>query len=89
MNKLIRTSAAALAAFGLLMGMSTAAQAQEASDQRAMTGVGLVIAAQGNAALKEIRDELREQIEQTLQPLSLPAQGLADAPQVMAPEQAA
>lgn len=79
MNTLTQKTLTTLAIAGLLMGMSGTAAADELG-QRAATGVGQVIAAQGNAALEQIRRELQQRIEQTLQPLTPGPQGLADAP---------
>lgn len=75
MNKLSHKALKTLhvvAAAGLL-GLSSAASADEGLAQRVATGVGRVIAAQGNAALMQIREELGQTIEKTIQPW-LPAQ---------------
>lgn len=61
-----------LTAAVLLAGASLASQAAEPVGARIATGVGLWIAAQGNEALREIREELRENLQNTLGPL-LPA----------------
>ncbi|MEQ1439943.1 hypothetical protein AAG565_11300 [Fontimonas sp. SYSU GA230001] len=57
--------AAALAA---LLGFSGLAAADDGLTQRVATGVGRVIAAQGNAALTLIREELDQTIQKTIQP---------------------
>ena len=73
-----------LAAIGLLMlGFAGTATAGDLG-QRVSTGVGQIIAAQGNAALEQIREDLRERIEQTLQPLTPAPRGVADAAQANA-----
>ena len=80
MNKLVHPSLSALAAAALLLAVHGPVAAE--GDRHAATGVGPAIAAQGNAALEQIREDLRRGLEQSLQPLSVnpPAQGLADAP---------
>ncbi|HEX4870982.1 MAG TPA: hypothetical protein VFV27_01595 [Nevskiaceae bacterium] len=65
MNK----STLALLSLASLSLMAPAAQADDGLAQRAATGVGYWIAAQGNAALREIQREFEQQLRQTLQPL--------------------
>ncbi|MFA5937915.1 MAG: hypothetical protein WC809_01055 [Sinimarinibacterium sp.] len=67
MNKLPRKSLSVLVAASLL-GFSSIASADGSLSQRVATGVGRVIAAQGNAALDQIREELGQTIEKTIQP---------------------
>jgi hypothetical protein len=93
MNTLTHKTLSALAIAGLLLGANGTAIAGE-TGQRAPTGVGHAIAAQGNAALEQIRMDLRQRIEQTLQPLTaVPTgfrpQGVADAPGTDPTERAA
>lgn len=71
MNNLTRKTLSTLAVLTALLGTG-AAQADDSLTQRVVTGVGQVIAAQGNAALTQIRVELGQTIEQALKPL-LPA----------------
>lgn len=78
MNTHIRKTLTALATAGLLLGLNSGAQAGEPLGQHVSAGVGQTIAAQGNAALEQIREDLRDHIEQTLQPLTPGPQGLAD-----------
>lgn len=72
MNQLTRKTLSTAAILTALLGFQGAAHAQDSLTQRVVTGVGHVIAAQGNAALVQIRNELGETIEQALKPL-LPA----------------
>ena len=67
LNKTHMKTLHVLAATGLL-GLSSVASADEGLAQRVATGVGRVIAAQGNAALEQIREELGQTIEKTIQP---------------------
>ena len=69
MNNLTRKSLSTFALAAALMGVHAGAQAKDGITQRIATGVGRVIAAQGNAALLQIRDELRERLEQDIEPL--------------------
>ena len=69
MNTLTRKSLSTFVLAAALMGVHAGAQAQDSITQRMATGVGRVIAAQGNAALLQIRDELRERLEQDIEPL--------------------
>ncbi len=64
-NKLLQGAAIA----AVLMGISFGAQAQTSLSSRIATGVGQAIAAQGNAALTQIRDELRKSFEDAIEPL--------------------
>lgn len=72
MNQLTRKTLSTVAVLTALMGFQGAAHADDSLTQRVVTGVGQVIAAQGNAALAQIRSELGETIEQAIKPL-LPA----------------
>ncbi|MDP9140964.1 MAG: hypothetical protein M3O62_09255 [Pseudomonadota bacterium] len=69
MNQLTRKTLSTAAILTALLGFQGAAHAQDSLTQRVVTGVGHVIAAQGNAALVQIRAELGETIEQALKPL--------------------
>ena len=82
MNKSTLKSTLVATAIALSFVAAPAAQAQAAKAPRD-TGVGLTIAAQGNAALKLIRDELKAAVKQ-LQP-SLPAPRPAGKFKVSAP----
>jgi hypothetical protein len=53
---------------GLALSPSLTASAQDPLLTRAATGVGKLIAAQGNAALLEIREELRQDLLERLRP---------------------
>ncbi|HEY1078021.1 MAG TPA: hypothetical protein VGE51_15115 [Fontimonas sp.] len=68
MNHLTRKTLSTLAVLTALLGTGVA-HAEESLTQRVVTGVGQVIAAQGNAALTQIRVELGQTIEQALKPL--------------------
>lgn len=52
-----------------LLVSSFASQAAPSMGDRVVTGVGQWIAAQGNQALREIHDDLRQQIGDSLQPM--------------------
>lgn len=65
-----------------LAGASNPAAAAESLGDRAAVAVGHWIAAQGNQALRDIREEFRERLLETLKPV-LPAP--ATAPAVTAP----
>ncbi len=69
MNQLTRKTLSTLAVLTALVGFQGAAHADDSLTQRVVTGVGHVIAAQGNAALTQIRTELGQTIEQALKPL--------------------
>ncbi len=69
MNTLTRKTLSTAAILTALMGFQSAAHAQDSLSQRVVTGVGHVIATQGNAALVQIRTELGQTIEQALKPL--------------------
>ncbi|TJY60797.1 hypothetical protein E4T66_09015 [Sinimarinibacterium sp. CAU 1509] len=64
-RNILKTALAAVA----LLGVSVSAQADESLTQRVATGVGQVIAAQGNAALMQIREELQQRLIETVSPL--------------------
>lgn len=85
-NKTLKTPRKALSVLlaASLLGLSNAASADEGLTQRVATGVGRVIAAQGNAALVQIREELGQTIEKTIQPW-LPVQDV-QASNAMQPE---
>ncbi|MEW6168146.1 MAG: hypothetical protein AB1651_10675 [Pseudomonadota bacterium] len=68
-----RTVLSTLVLASALLGFNAAARADDGLGQRVATGVGRVIAAQGNAALQQIREELRETLEDRLAPY-LPVQ---------------
>lgn len=67
-----RTTARLLAA-ALLAGSVSAHAGDAGLSARVMTGLGQAIAAQGNIAFHEMREELARNLAQTLKPL-LPAQ---------------
>jgi hypothetical protein len=73
-----RTVLSTLVLASTLLGFNAAAQADDGLGQRVATGVGRVIAAQGNAALVQIREELRETVENRLAPY-LPAQDVSSS----------
>ncbi len=57
------------------MGLAFAATAANAADDvggRVASGIGHWIAEQGNAALEELRDDLKRNLDQTLKPLLPP-----------------
>lgn len=72
-NTLIKIAAATL----LLTGSLNAQAADEAMSGRVVSGVGSWIAAQGNAALREIGDDLKQDLVQTLKPF-IPAPSESD-----------
>ncbi len=74
-RNILKTALAAAA----LLGFSVSAQAEESLTQRVATGVGQAIAAQGNAALIKIREELQQGLIETMSPL-LPRPELAGGP---------
>ncbi len=86
MQTLPRKTLTTLALAAALLGSATAASAQEPLMQRLATGVGQIIAAQGNAALSDIRDELRDSFKRSVEPL-LPRDA-APAPEPLAPDTA-
>lgn len=55
-----------------LIGGSAGAQAADGMSNRVASGLGRWIAAQGNAALNELREDLKRDLSERLQPL-LPA----------------
>lgn len=63
MNKTFAALALSLAAF-----TGPAAAAQDSLPARAATAVGLAIASQGNAALVQIREELKDTLLEQLRP---------------------
>ena len=83
MNKTFKLSfAAALAA----LCFSTGANAGESLPERAVEALGAVIASQGNAALLEIRQELKDTLLEQLKPL-LPRPAIAPIRPVETPAQ--
>lgn len=85
MNRMNRKSFAALALATLMLGASATAQAEDNLTTRVATGVGRIIAMQGNAALVTIREEIRESFAGTLAPfMPEPAAAAATAdPQLL------
>lgn len=81
MNQLTRKTLSTVAILTALLGFQGAAHANDSLTQRVVTGVGQVIAAQGNAALVQIRSELGETIENALKPV-LPAPETTDRNEV-------
>jgi hypothetical protein len=77
MNRTTRSMFSALA-LAALLAASVPAQADEGIAVRVATGVGRVIAAQGNAALATIRAEIKDTVKDTLQQF-LPADSKSDA----------
>jgi len=75
-----------LIAAATLIGASTAASAAEPVGTRVVTGLGHWIAAQGNAALREIRDDLRKDLTDRLAPL-VPSQPADAEPTSTTPDQ--
>lgn len=74
-----RPTATQMMATALLAGASFASQAADIGGVRIATGVGYWIAAQGNAALREIRHDLQKDLADRLQPLlPAPAESRAD-----------
>lgn len=69
-----RSFAPQMIAAALLLGASFASQAADLSGARIATGVGQWIAAQGNAALEDIREDLQKDLADRLKPV-LPAPG--------------
>lgn len=67
-NKTFKSHALSVLVAAGLMGLSNVASADDGLAQRVATGVGRVIAAQGNTALVQIREELGHTIEKTIQP---------------------
>lgn len=55
-----------------------------ADDSRAPTGVGAWIAAQGNAALREIAEELKENLAESVRPLLPPSNAPKQRPSASA-----
>lgn len=55
-----------------LLGATGPAAAAESTGTRAVAAVGHWIAAQGNAALRDIREDMRKRLSETLKP-QLPA----------------
>lgn len=83
MNQLTRKTLSTVAVLTALMGFQGAAHANDSLTQRVVTGVGQAIAAQGNAALIQIRSELSDTIENALKPI-LPAPETTDNNEVSA-----
>lgn len=70
MNPLTQKTLRTLVLGTALIGASVTAQADDNFlTQRVATGVGRIIAAQGNAALNQIREELREVLNRSVEPL--------------------
>ena len=74
-TSLLKSTILALA----LMGAAAPAAANQAPGARLATGVGQWIAAQGNAALREIREDFRKRMNETFKPV-LPAPAPAAQP---------
>lgn len=85
MNMLKRNTLKAALAATALLGISATAQADDSLTHRVATGVGQVIAAQGNAALIQIREELQQRLIETVSPL-LPSPELAGQPAPATPD---
>jgi hypothetical protein len=77
MNRQIRSTLSALA-LATLAFAATPAQADDGIAVRVATGVGRVIASQGNAALITIREEIKAKLVDSLSPF-LPADPAGDA----------
>ncbi|MDB5967618.1 MAG: hypothetical protein JWQ90_68 [Hydrocarboniphaga sp.] len=61
-----------------LIGGSAGAQAADGMSSRVASGLGRWIAAQGNAALSELSEDLKRDLAERLQPL-LPASDMVEA----------
>ncbi|MGH8629494.1 MAG: hypothetical protein ACREU7_01845 [Burkholderiales bacterium] len=68
MNKILRTHLAAAAALSCALA-SAPAVASDSLPQRAAMALGAAIASQGNAALAQIRQELKENLLERIAPL--------------------
>jgi hypothetical protein len=88
MNHPNRNTLKAVLAATVLLGISATAHAEESLSHRVATGVGQVIAAQGNAALIQIREELQERLIYTMSPLLPPHPELAGQPAPATPDRA-
>lgn len=76
---ILRNAARSLLLAGLL-GASLTAQASDSLAQRVATGVGRVIATQGNAALVEIREEFKDRLPELLREAIKPAAPASPTP---------
>ena len=86
MNRKLSHLTLGLFSGALLLASSLPAAADDSAGTRIATGVGRVIATQGNVALARIREELKDNLLETLKPL-LPNeqnQAQADEPKVVA-----
>lgn len=70
----------ALIASLLLLAAAPGAQAASDPTQRVSTGVGRWIAAQGNAALRDITEDMRRELERDLRPLVPAPEGFGPNP---------
>jgi len=78
----IRNALAAALIATTALGASTAAQAQEqAVASRVVVGLGAWIAAQGNAALAEVREDLKQDLREAMKPLLPESAPAPEAPQ--------
>ncbi len=69
MNRKLHHLTFSILSGALLLASSLPAAAADSSGARIATGVGRVIAAQGNVALVRIREELKDNLLETLKPL--------------------
>lgn len=76
----------ALLMTAILSASATPAAASDGAGTRAATAVGHWIAMQGNEALRDIREQFRERLLESLKPL-VPAPAPAAAPAATAPAQ--
>jgi hypothetical protein len=75
-SNLLTSSLLALA----LLGAAAPAAANEYAGARAASAVGHWVAAQGNAAVREIRDDLRQRLSDSLKPRLPAPKGSAPSP---------
>jgi hypothetical protein len=83
MSSTAKIISSGLIATTLLLSAAPAGATDESLSGRAMTALGILIASQGNQALRDIRDEMKEHLLDDLKKLMLkPASG---GPQQRAP----
>ena len=76
MNTIAKTLTNGLITTTLLIAAAPAGATEESLSERAITALGILIASQGNQALREIRDEMKEHLLDDLKQLMLePANG--------------
>jgi hypothetical protein len=78
----IRTALAAALLAATTLGASSVAQAQDQNvSSRVVVGLGAWIAAQGNAALAEVREDLKQDLRDAMKPLLPESEPAPEAPQ--------